>query len=100
MIMTMRSIAEEESFEPALSSLDFNGVLEKLKEAKNVVVMAGAGISTSCGIPDFRTPGTGLYDNLQKYDLPNPTAVFENQLFQKAPRGILRAEQRDLSSKF
>ena len=27
--------------------------------------------------PDFRTPGTGLYDNLQKYNLPHPTAVFE-----------------------
>lgn len=88
MIMTMRSIAEEESFEPALSSLDFNGVLEKLKEAKNVVVMAGAGISTSCGIPDFRTPGTGLYDNLQKYDLPNPTAVFEINYFKKRPEAF------------
>ena len=35
-----------------------------------VVVMCGAGISVSAGIPDFRTPGTGLYDNLQKYSLP------------------------------
>ena len=32
---------------------------------------------TAAGIPDFRTPGTGLYDNLQKYNLPHPTAVFE-----------------------
>ncbi|CAG8816564.1 8973_t:CDS:1, partial [Racocetra fulgida] len=29
------------------------------------------------GIPDFRSPGTGLYDNLAKYNLPRPEAIFE-----------------------
>ena len=47
--------------------------------------MVGAGISVSAGIPDFRTPGTGLYDNLQKYDLPHPTAVFELDYFRENP---------------
>ena len=32
---------------------------------------------SAAGIPDFRSPGTGLYDNLQKYNLPNPMAIFE-----------------------
>ena len=44
-----------------------------------------AGISVSAGIPDFRTPGTGLYDNLQKYNLDNPQQVFEINYFQRNP---------------
>uniref|UniRef100_A0A7S2WA06 Deacetylase sirtuin-type domain-containing protein n=1 Tax=Mucochytrium quahogii TaxID=96639 RepID=A0A7S2WA06_9STRA len=60
-------------------------IIEKLKEGeyKNVVVMAGAGISVSCGIPDFRTPGSGLYDNLKRYNLPSPESVFELDYFKE-----------------
>ena len=35
----------------------------------------------AAGIPDFRSPGTGLYDNLQKYNLPDPTAIFSLDFF-------------------
>jgi NAD+-dependent protein deacetylase sirtuin 2 len=47
--------------------------------------MTGAGISVSAGIPDFRTPGSGLYDNLQEYNLPYPEAIFTLDYFLKKP---------------
>lgn len=54
--------------------------------AKNIVVLTGAGISTSAGIPDFRSPSTGLYANLQRLNLPFPEAVFELGYFRKNPK--------------
>lgn len=77
----------EAAHEKVLSSFDLEGVAEYIREgkAKNIIVMCGAGISVSAGIPDFRTPGTGLYDNLQKYDLPDPQAIFDIGYFQERP---------------
>ena len=52
---------------------------------RSVIVLVGAGASVSAGIPDFRSPGTGLYDNLQKYNLPYAEAVFDIDYFNKNP---------------
>ncbi|XP_046579138.1 NAD-dependent deacetylase sir2A-like isoform X2 [Haliotis rubra] len=56
------------------------------QQVRNVVIVAGAGISTPSGIPDFRTPGTGLYDNLQQYKIPYPEAIFDIDYFHHNPR--------------
>ena len=71
----------------ALKTKDLRGVAEYVNSdaCKNIVVMCGAGVSVSAGIPDFRTPGTGLYDNLAAYDLPYPQAVFEIGFFKSNP---------------
>ncbi|XP_044536251.1 NAD-dependent protein deacetylase sirtuin-3, mitochondrial isoform X1 [Gracilinanus agilis] len=60
--------------------------LIRTKACQKVVVMVGAGISTPSGIPDFRSPGSGLYSNLEQYDLPYPEAIFELQFFFHNPK--------------
>ena len=40
------------------------------------------------GIPDFRSPGTGLYSNLKKYNLPFPEAVFDITYFRNKPEAF------------
>jgi NAD-dependent deacetylase len=39
------------------------GAAELLRNAKHMVVLTGAGISTPSGIPDFRSEGTGLWSS-------------------------------------
>ena len=74
--------------ETDLATLD--SVADLIATSENVIVMAGAGISVSAGIPDFRTPGTGLYDNLVEYGLPRPEAIFELPYFVSNPRPFYR----------
>ena len=57
-------------------------------DVKNIVVMSGAGISVAAGIPDFRTPGTGLYYNLEKFNLPTPESMFDIEYFREHPESF------------
>ncbi|KAI8900783.1 hypothetical protein BC833DRAFT_580511 [Globomyces pollinis-pini] len=72
----------------------------KENNCKNIIVMTGAGISTSAGIPDFRTPGTGLYDNLQKYNLPYPQAIFDIEYFKRKPEPFFELSRELFPGKF
>lgn len=45
------------------------------------------------GIPDFRTPGTGLYDNLAKYELPYPQAIFDIDYYKEKPQAFCTLAQ-------
>ena len=55
-----------------------------LRQAKHVVALTGAGISTPSGIPDFRSPESGVWDRVDPMEVAsiyafrqNPTAFFD-----------------------
>ncbi|KAF3919639.1 hypothetical protein ABW20_dc0104861 [Dactylellina cionopaga] len=78
----------DESIEPLhLKHRDLRSIARYIAsgQAQKIAVMVGAGISTSAGIPDFRSPDTGLYANLKRLDLPEPEAVFELSYFRTNP---------------
>ena len=55
------------------------GLAELISEAESVVALTGAGISVPSGIPDFRTPGTGIWENV------DPMAVATIDAFRSDP---------------
>jgi NAD-dependent deacetylase len=53
-----------------------------IKQAKHIVAMTGAGISTPSGIPDFRSPDSGLWDKI------DPLAVASIFAFRQNPENF------------
>jgi NAD-dependent deacetylase len=54
-------------------------LVELVRGARSVVALTGAGISVPSGIPDFRSPGTGLWANV------DPMAVAHIDVWRRDP---------------
>ncbi|KAJ1536719.1 NAD-dependent protein deacetylase sirtuin-1, partial [Nowakowskiella sp. JEL0078] len=58
--------------------------LSLFESKKNIIVLSGAGVSVSCGIPDFRS-NNGVYSRLDEFDLDDPQLMFDLEYFKFKP---------------
>jgi NAD-dependent deacetylase len=66
--------------EVATPRTDVERLAELVREADSVVALTGAGISVPSGIPDFRSPGTGIWENV------DPMEVAHIDAFRRDPQ--------------
>nr|XP_018901147.1 PREDICTED: NAD-dependent protein deacetylase sirtuin-1 [Bemisia tabaci] len=66
-------------------------VVNLIKTCSRIMVLTGAGVSVSCGIPDFRSHN-GIYSRLaiDFPNLPDPQAMFDINYFRKDPRPFFK----------
>ena len=79
----VKLLSKEEIYE-----IKYKKLVNNFKEQKysKILFMVGAGISTSAGIPDFRSK-TGLFKQLQdKYKLSSPEEFFYKSTFMNKPQ--------------
>lgn len=83
---------EEEETTVLNGDRSLHGVASAIREGrvKKICVLTGAGISCNAGIPDFRSPVTGIYNNLEEYHLPTPESMFELAFFRENPAVFYR----------
>lgn len=103
---TVYELAEDEMWgvrQDARKRLDFEfssflDVANMVKEAKRIVVLTGAGVSVSCGIPDFRSKG-GVYDMVgERYGIDDPQLIFDLEEF-KHDAGLFYSFAREVMPK-
>ncbi|KAJ7043588.1 DHS-like NAD/FAD-binding domain-containing protein [Mycena alexandri] len=73
-----------------------------IRESKRILILTGAGISVSCGIPDFRSRN-GLYASLKlqgEYDLDDPQQMFDINYFRENPAVFYSFASRIYPSNF
>lgn len=80
-IMLIKEMKKRENL-PDIKNL--SDIAKILANCQNVIVVTGAGISTSLGIPDFRS-SDGIYSRLEKYNLSDPQELFDIALFRQDP---------------
>eukprot|EP01114_Cavostelium_apophysatum_P016490 TRINITY_DN4701_c0_g1_i1.p1 TRINITY_DN4701_c0_g1~~TRINITY_DN4701_c0_g1_i1.p1 ORF type:complete len:422 (+),score=124.93 TRINITY_DN4701_c0_g1_i1:1350-2615(+) len=93
-----KRLTPEQRFEVLKGNPTLEGIAQRITEgrSKKIVVLSGAGISVSAGIPDFRSPHTGLYSAEMKEDLglSATASVFDLQQIMVDPYPFAQVTKR------
>ena len=82
---------------------DFNKQIDLLSsllnkgQEKSIIVLQGAGVSVAAGIPDFRSPNSGLYSQLSYLNLPSPESIFDIEYFAENPKPFYQIASKLIS---
>lgn len=73
-----------------MSLEDIKKAARLIRNSNKTMVLTGAGISTESGIPDFRSPNTGLWENMDPMEALSTSVLYNNpQKFYKEGFNIL-----------
>lgn len=66
-------------------------IVKLITTSSRIIVLSGAGISVSCGIPDFRSHD-GMYAKIAQQfpELPDPHAIFDIEYFRDDPHPFFK----------
>ena len=97
-----KHINEKPPLIKGLESLDIKGLANYIKNGycKKILILTGAGISVKSGIPDFRSPGTGIYDNIKNFNISNPELLFNRSYINKDPKPFFTLIKKFLSKEY
>ncbi|KAH6910039.1 histone deacetylase [Coprinopsis sp. MPI-PUGE-AT-0042] len=76
--------------------------IQLIRNSQRILILTGAGISVSCGIPDFRSKN-GLYATLKdrgEYDMDDPQQMFDIEYFREKPSVFYSFAREIYPSKF
>ena len=97
-----KHINEKPPLVKGLESLDIKGLANYIKNGycKKILILTGAGISVKSGIPDFRSPGTGIYDNIKNYNVSKPELLFNRSYIKQDPKPVFTLIKQFLSKEY
>ena len=97
-----KHINEKPPLIKGLESLDIKGLANYIKNGycQKILILTGAGISVKSGIPDFRSPGTGIYDNIKNFNISNPELLFNRSFINKDPKPFFTLIKKFLSKEY